>query len=217
MLNLPAATVYNKRIPKQTLYEHLAVKPELKRVFIEQISAITWANKLAATTLNLAPGQTVTEVEVFEIQVNQQHLDMRVLQLIDRAIPYHVLYLLRHGGQVQAWIGYKQQSLTNAETYKVNAYYHTPWLAEDALALTLDGLNMDTVYEGFLRQIAGDALNAAAPGEDLQTAIERNTRRQKLQKQITQLETRVRNERQFNRQMELNAELKKLRIELIEL
>lgn len=69
MLGLPKSTEFNKRIPKQKFYENLSVTPALKRVFIDQIKVIYWRNKVAATTMNLAEGDTVTEVEVFEVKL----------------------------------------------------------------------------------------------------------------------------------------------------
>ena len=60
---------------------------EAKRVFVEQIAQITWCNKLAAGTLNVATGAAVTELEVFEVKLNQPTLDTRVLQRIDQQIP----------------------------------------------------------------------------------------------------------------------------------
>lgn len=45
MLGLPSATEYNKRIPKQKFYEKLSVTPALKRIFVEQIQSVIWANR----------------------------------------------------------------------------------------------------------------------------------------------------------------------------
>lgn len=70
MFGFPISTEFNKRIPKQKFYENMCLPPELKRVFIEQIRLIYWRNKLAASTLNLTEGETVTEVEVFEVRLN---------------------------------------------------------------------------------------------------------------------------------------------------
>ena len=53
--------------------------PALKRAFVKQISVIYWRNKLAATTLNLAAGQNVVEIEVFEVQLSVSQLDEAVL------------------------------------------------------------------------------------------------------------------------------------------
>ena len=67
MIGLPKSTEFNRRIPKQKFYENISVSPSLKRVFIDQIKVIYWRNKVAATAMNLAAGDTVTELEVFEI------------------------------------------------------------------------------------------------------------------------------------------------------
>ena len=74
---------------------------------------------------------------------------------------------------------------------------------------------MDTVYENFVRQIAGDTLKAEN-GESLQESVEREQQRQAHKKQIEQLTKAVRRETQFNKQMELNKELKKLKEQLAE-
>ena len=66
MLGLPKSTEFNRRIPKQKFYENLTVSPALKRVFVEQIRVIWWRNKIAPSTTNLAAGETVTEIEVFD-------------------------------------------------------------------------------------------------------------------------------------------------------
>ena len=55
MLGLPKTTEFNKRIPKQKFYDNLTITPALKKVFIDQIKAIYWRNKIAASTTNLAP------------------------------------------------------------------------------------------------------------------------------------------------------------------
>ena len=212
MLNLPQTTEFNKRIPKQKFYENLTVTPALKRAFVEQIRLIWWRNKIAPATANLAPGKSVTEVEVLELRLNQPSLDEAVLRQIDREIPYHILFLLEHEGKYQAWIGYKEATSGNA-AFQVRQYYHTGWMEPERLPLCMEGLTVDAVYENFIRQVAGDSL-APSGGEALQDSVERNLRRQQLQKQITALENKIRREKQLNRQVELNAELKKLRKEM---
>jgi hypothetical protein len=211
MLALPKSTVFNRKIPKQKFYDNLPVTPELKRIFIEQISAIYWRNKIAPSTVNIATGQTVTEIEVIEIYLNQSSLDKRVLHLIDKEIPYHILFLLVHQENTQAWISYKEQSQTGK--FKPSAYYHTQWQPVDKLPLKLEGLNMDAVYENFIRQVAGERLRRDLPG-DLKEAVERDDRRQKLQREIAALENKICREKQFNIQVALNSELKRLRKEL---
>lgn len=214
MLGLPRSTEFNKRIPKQKFYENLTVSPALKKVFVDQIRVIYWKNKIATSTVNIAPGSDVTELEVFEVQLNQQSFDESVLRQIDKEIPYHILFVLSHGGKYQAWIGYKEAAASGNKAFKVNGYYHTEWLAEDELPLKLEGLNVDVVYENFVRQIAGDKLKTEAAGESLKESVARDEQKQALQKQIATLQAKIRKEKQLNKQMQMNTELKKLKKEL---
>lgn len=180
MFGFPKTTEFNRRIPKQKFYEHLEVTPALRKVFVEQIRTIYWRNKLATDTTNLAAGNTVTELEVFEIQLNQSTLDEAVLRQIDREIPYHILFALTFGEQVQTWIGYKEAAASGTAAFKVDQYYHTDWMAADKLTLKREVLTMDAVYEGLVRQIAGNAL-AAAGGDTLKEAIDRSKERATLE------------------------------------
>ena len=210
MLGLPKSTEFNKRIPKQKFYDNLTVSPTLKRSFVDQIRIIFWANKIAPSTLNLAEGKNVTEIEVFHIRLNQETLDENVLKQIDREIPYHILFVLEYDGKYKAVIGYKEAAGSGKAAFKVDRYYQTEWMPEEKLPVHLDGLNIDTVYENFVRQIAGDVLQAATPHESLKGSDD-------LQKQLNKLQAKIRKEKQLNRQMEMNTELKKLRKELEEI
>lgn len=209
----PASTEYKKRIPKQKFYEKLDVSPALRRIFIDRIQQVVWQNKLATTTLNIAPGDAVTEIEVFKIRLTAPQLDENVLRLIDREIPYHILFLLECNEKVQATIGYKEAAASGSAAFKVDCYYYTNWMPEDELHLCIDGLNMDAVYENLVRQIAGERLHPVS-GESLKESVERDEKRKQLKKQITALEARKWREKQLNRRMEMNSELKKLESEL---
>lgn len=160
MLGFPVSTEFNKRIPKQKFYENLDISSTLRRVFVDQIRIVYWRNKLAASTLNIAAGEAVTEIEVFEVRLNEPLLDEAVLKQIDKEIPYHLLFILTCDGKAQAWIGYKEAAASGSNAFKVNRYYHTDWMPEDELRLHIDGLNMDAVYESLVRQIAGDMIGA---------------------------------------------------------
>lgn len=214
MIGLPKTTEFNKRIPKQKFYENMDISPALKKIFVEQVRIIYWKNKIAASTTNLAAGTDVTELEVFEVRLSSPVLDDSLLRQIDKEIPYHILFLLEYQGKYQAWIGYKEAAASGNKAFKVNGYYHTEWLAEEELPLKLEGLNVDAVYENFVRQIAGDKLKTEAAGESLKESVARDEQKQALQKQIATLQAKIRKEKQLNKQMQMNTELKKLKKEL---
>ena len=215
MLGLPKTTDFNKRIPKEKFYENLNVTPAVKKCFVDQIKVIYWRNKIASSTTNLAAGSTVTEIEVFEVRLKTNILDEAVLRQIDKEIPYHIIFLLEYDGKYQVWTAYKEASTGNT-AFKVNHYYHTDWLSEEEIPLKLEGLNVDTVYENFVYQIAGDTLQANE-NESLQDVVERDEKIKNLKKQIEVLQAKIRKEKQLNVQMKLNKELKLLKKALEEM
>ena len=214
MLGLPKTTEFNKRIPKQKFYEKLEISPVLKKVFVDQVKTIYWRNKIATTTLNLAPGTNVTEIEVFEVKLNDQTLDEGMLRQMDREIPYHILFLLEYQRKYQAWIGYKEAAASGNAAFKVNKYYHTEWMEEEDLPVKLEGLDVDSVYENFVKQIAEDKLQAAEEGESLKDTVAREEEKEALRKQIANLQKKIKKEKQLNKQMQFNGELKKLKKKL---
>ena len=92
-----------------------------------------------------------------------------------------------------------------------STFYNSDWFLIDGCTLKLDGLNLDTVYGNLARHIAGGRLDSEG---DISEAVEKDKLRQKLEREIAGLEKKILREKQFNRQVELNCELKRLRADL---
>ena len=202
MLGLPRSTEVNRRVAKEKIYANATLTTSVKEMIKEQIESIVWRNKLADSTVGVAVGETIKEIQVFEVVLRQKTLDKRVLPAIAKAIPYKILFVLTFAGEAQAWM---EASGT---------FYNTDWLMLERFALRFQGQNLDAVYENLARQIAGGRLGAEG---DIAEAVEKDKQRQKLERAIATLEKKVLREKQFNRQVELNSELKRLRVELEEL
>ena len=214
MLGFPQTTEFNKRIPKQKFYENMEVSPALKRVFVERIKLIYWRNKLGVSTMNIAPGETVTEIEVIEIKLASPQLNEAVLRQIDKEIPYHILFILSFDGKVQAWTGYKEAAEGGNKAFKVNKYYHTEWMPEHELNLKIEGLNMDAVWENLIIQVGGVEVGQ---GKSLDEQIQIDDQKAKMQKEIEKLEKQARNEKQPNKKFQLAQQVKTLKKQLDEL
>ncbi len=214
MLGFPQTTEFNKRIPKQKLYENMEVSPALKRVFVERIKLIYWRNKLTVSTMNIAPGETVTEIEVIEIKLASPQLNEAVLRQIDKEIPYHILFILSFDGKAQAWTGYKEATGGGNKAFKVNKYYHTEWMPEHELNLKIEGLNMDAVWENLIIQVGGVEVGQ---GKSLDEQIQIDDQKAKMQKEIEKLEKQARNEKQPNKKFQLAQQVKTLKKQLDEL
>lgn len=214
MFGLPETTYFGKLVPKNKFYDKLSIDIKLERSFIDQINSIRWVHKLSADTLNVSKGSIVDEVEVFLVKLKTRVLDLNVLRQMDKQLHYHLIFILEFEEQYQIWTGYKEESTNDA--FKVGNYYNTNWVTEDTFSLRLDGLNMDTIYENLVRQIAGNELSKEN-NESLKDTVERQATREKLEKKIAKLRVKIRKEKQFNRQVELNTQLKILKHKLEEL
>ena len=211
MLGLPTTTEYNKRIPKQKFYENLSVTPALKRVFVEQIQNVIWANKIAPATISVSEGKEVTEIEVFRICLNSGTLNESALRQMDKQIPYHILFVLEYNEKYQVWIGYKEVS-GGDNAFKVNKYYHTEWLTEQDLQIKIDGLDMDSIYANLVRQIGG----IEKGNETLSEQIADKEYRERLKKEIEKLEKLARAEKQPKKKFDLVQQIKELKMKLEE-
>lgn len=199
MVNFPASTIVDRRVPKQSFYDNISISPGVKRAFVDQISLIIWRNKLAESTLAISAGKDIQEIQVFELQLRQKELDSRILSAIAGAIPYKIVFVLVFNGEAQAWMEVS------------STFYSSDWQPLEEFTLTLEGLNLDTVYANLARQISGGRLGVEG---DIAGAVERDKRRQKLEREIVALEKKVQREKQFNKQVEFNGELKRLRKEM---
>lgn len=210
MLDLPTSTALNKRIPKQKFYEHSDIRPALKKIFSEQVKSIHWRNKIAPDVLILAAGKEVEELEVFELRLTDAQIDEAVLRLIDRAIPYHILFLLIWEDRMRLAIAYKETPAEKSAGVRVERYYYTDWMPVGEVALRLEGLSMDAVYENLVRRIAGGVLGDARTST-LRESVAEQSRRERIEKQIAALEAKIRREKQPKKKFELVAQLRVLR------
>ncbi|HPH11323.1 MAG TPA: DUF4391 domain-containing protein [Thermotogota bacterium] len=213
MLAFPKSTLLDRSIPKQKFYLNLKASSSLERLFIDEVKSIRWMYKLAPDTFNIREGETVKEIEVLELSLKGSTISQEIVEAIDREIPYHLVFVMRYLDKGQIRISYKQDSKKKAGTFKVERYYTTDWIPYDDLTLPFDGLTMDRLYESFLLQVAGDRLQREA-GDDIQEAVEKDIQREKLERRIQKLENKIRNERQFNRQVGLMAELREAQAQL---
>ena len=210
-MNFPKSTEFNKKMPKQRFYENLTISPATKRLFIDQISAIYWSNKLSPQTMNISTGSVVSEIEVFRIVLVEENLNESVLKLIDKGIPYHIIFDLEYKEKHRFVAAYKEVSENGACSLS-SKYFYSDWAEQGAGDLQMTGLTMDAVYESFIRQIAGNDVNPT--GDSLKDDIAESERRKKLEAEIARLEKQVRSEKQPKKKFDIFQEIKRLTAQL---
>ena len=211
MLNLPKNTEYSKKIPKTKFYQNLNLPNKVKQQFVDEIEIIIWQNKISPDTISISAGEDVAEIEIIEIQLHQKGISKNILEIIDRGIPYHIIFVLTFKGEAQVGIGYKEKIKKKDDKYRVERYYFSEWASLDRLAIELKGLNLDRIYENLLRQYIPEER------PQLKTLKDTITLQKEIEKQTVlceALKKKVKSEKQFNVQVIFNRELREARIKL---
>lgn len=214
MIDFPSSTLIGKVIPKTAFYKHLEINTKLKSRFVEDIDRIQWLAKLAPSTLNVEDGKTVHEISVFMVSLKTENVPDDVFLAIDKQMPRHMLFILKYDVQYSLLLNYKEWVDPAKGTFSIIQSFRTGWIDEESVRLTLDGSTMDRVYESFVGQISGFGTLKAA---DIKRIIELQEQLKQKQRTVEALQKKVRAEKQFNRQLQLNAEARVLKAEVVAL
>ncbi|HHW45118.1 MAG TPA: DUF4391 domain-containing protein [Desulfotomaculum sp.] len=212
MFNLPETTLVNKKIPKNKFYEKLRADKTLREKFVRQVDFILWKHKLSRHTVNLSPTKEVEEIQVFEVHLKQKNLSREVLESIDRAIPYPILFALVYHDEVKLAVAYKKRSKQHEDRFVVDSYYYSPWQKAEEISLDLlKGLDLQAVYENIIKGLLPESKERMT---SLEQAIEKQKAADRLRREIAALEAKIHKEPQFNRKVKYNLELQEKRKEL---
>lgn len=214
----PIKALVNRPIPKSKIYEHASISRSVKDAFVSQIQQISWAYKLSPETTNLAAVKGLFEIQVFNIQLKTPELDNGVLLSIDKSIPHPIFYQLFFEDKMRVAMAYKRMNESDDTKWVIEQYLSSQWLmmAEiEQLKTPLPiALNLGGLYEQMLKALMPISANE---GENIKAQTERLSQITQMQKDIAQLKSKMRNEKQFNRKVEMNNQLKTLQQQLEQL
>jgi hypothetical protein len=208
----PKAAAFGRVVPKTRIYEHAGANTGLKDLFVTQVDQIVWKFKLAPETINLAATRAVSEIQVFGISLRTNKLDEEVLRAIDRAIPFPLIFELTWSNKRKAVAAFKRPSEADAAKWVVSEYFATDWAPDDAPRQPLPvALNLAGLYGAILTAMMPVA---KAADEDIQTRVARMEAIRAKTREVDRIKTRLAREKQFNKRVTINAELRVARQEL---
>ena len=212
LFHYPKQAAFERVLPKSKIYEHSKPTSAVKELFVKQVDKIIWQYKLAPETINLPAKPNVPEIQVFTIALKTPELSEDVLRCIDQAIPLPIFYQLTFANRIKIKAAYKRHSDADAGKWVTESYFETDWLPSDASRAELPVvLDLAGLYEHLLRPLMS---LPPRPGESLKVQVERLSLLRTKQNEYRKLETRLNNEKQFNRKVELNAQLRNLKKQL---
>lgn len=203
----PEAAKFGRRVPKEKFYEHGTVSTAVREKFIAEVQRITWAYKLAETTINLPGTPAVPEIQVFTIDAKTDDVSEALLGAIDRAIPFPVIFeIARHRGEQSEARTVAAHKQLGAGTPKLSAYYSTAWQPGDTSRQAMPtAITLPALYAALLQPLTPIT---ARPGEEMSDVADRLAAVRKLEREVTTLKRKLRTELQLNRKIELRRELK---------
>jgi len=241
-LALPANTKVEQRIPKKLLVEQGASTAADKRQIQDGIEVLQWVATLKPTNIAV-PIYCDVEREYLEIAVltvvfRQSAKVARLTELIHRAIPYPVLLVsLCHDGDaenVSVSVAHKRFSQNEVGKFVVDEILTTtpmrldrvqPAVTKaflDSLALSkLPSGNLFMLYQGWVDRIVGLAA-ADVTGffalpetpEETQRMRESIAKHFQILDEVSALRSQAVKEKQMNRLVELNFQIKRLELQL---
>jgi hypothetical protein len=135
-----------------------------------------------------------------------------VLRCIDLAIPFPILFELRYDGKVKPVAAFKRPSEADASKWVISEYFDGNWVSADIQRKPLPMVfDLEALYGQLLMTLMP---YPARPDEGLQARVERMERIRLKQRELERCEARLRKEKQFNRKVAINAELRDLKQEL---
>lgn len=235
-LELPASSRLQKRVPKKLLLERGAPTAGDKRKIQDGVEALHWIASLKPGNLNI-PGLVdnrydYSEIAVLRTEFRDKAKVARLVELIHRAIPYPVVLVVEQAGRALFSLAVKRRSEAEGGKFVLEHGVDSTGLIdpekppvgyteflESLSAPEQSRTHLLAFYQSWAKRIL--ALQAATikghysvdPG-DAACVREALDSRSELLETIAQLRSQAKKEKQLNRQVDLNLEIKVLETKL---
>lgn len=209
LLQFPATTIVDRLIPKVQFVKASSTPTAIRTLLADEFEQIRLLYVLRPDTLNINDGNEVKEIDVFLFQCKTDNYSINPLCGIDDLIPRHTIYIIQHGNHYDLLMQHKRRSVVAGGI---------KWIHEVSRLLTgvnlanrplkIEGFDLDRIYLNFFSQMMGYQIDSSASIKEIQDL---ESRLVKMKLELENLKKRVRNEKQFNRQVELNSQVRLLK------
>ncbi|WP_445345644.1 DUF4391 domain-containing protein [Acinetobacter bohemicus] len=218
LYKFPQQAKVDRLIPKNKFYEQGKANTKIEQLFVNQVENIRWAYKLASSTIHLQDQEDLKEIQIFRVKSRVEDLDVSILSFIDKLILTPIIFEVVYQDKVKVVATYKRLNQADKTKAVIGQYYASEWLEDhDRVELPLY-LKLADLYEHFIAQILPIALSKDQENDNESVSIElqlqKSQQLESLQKQLDKLKSKLRNERQFNRKVELNKKVSELESQL---
>ncbi len=187
------------------------VNPRMKAHFVNDVVSITWLYKLSAQSLNVTDSADMKEIEVFVAQLKESDCPPDLFSFIDCNMPHHIVFILTYEDNAMLLINYKDWTDSTHTKFKITQTFTSPWVKIHDIQLPVQGQSLYRIYDNFVASVSGIGEHKAGAMAEI---VEFKQRIAKMEAELKLLQAKVRKEKQFNIQMEMNKQVKAKRKEL---
>ena len=206
MFELPESTIVNRVIPKNS-FDNFSTSSQRKQMS-EFIQRITWRNKLSTETTNLN-SENISEIQIFFIELKVKKKIDNLITLFDKFIPYQILFIIKFENEYYKSISKKHLNPLNENVAVIDWTFKSEWKENINIGFNLKK-SLDFVFEDLCNQIS----NTKTENIELDSLVEFDKKQKQIEKDILTLTNSILSCKQFNKKVELNIRLKKLKDEL---
>ncbi|MDW3192651.1 MAG: DUF4391 domain-containing protein [Cytophagales bacterium] len=203
--NLPDRTKVGRVVPKNAFDAYTNSKQ--KKLFTDLIKRITWTHKLSQETVNLR-AMEVHEIQLFKIELKEQSEIKTVLEVINKAIPYHIVFWVEYNQEVFISTSPKHPHPTNDNIAVIDWTFTSSWFQVHEINYEfILKESLDAVYKDFCIQLTG---KPQLYGRSFDNILKNEQDIHRLKKAISDLKSAISKSKQFNEKVEMNIRLKGL-------
>ena len=197
--NLPVRTKVGRVVPKNAFDEYTNTKQ--KKLFTDCIQRISWTHKLSADTVNL-DAKDIQEIQVFKVELKQKSDILKILVIINKSIPYHIVFWVEHEQEAYISTASKHPHPTNDDVAVIDWTFTSDWFNKDdnSYAFNLKG-SLDAVFKDLCVQLTG---KPELGKQSLGSILKNQQEVDRLKKEISKLKSAISRSKQFNEKVRLN-------------
>jgi hypothetical protein len=194
VFDLPKSTEIRKQVHKKLIYSKFATElsGDKKDRFDADISRIIITNEISEASVNIKATDKVSSMFVIQIELKTKNYNDRNIILVSKLFGQNLLLVLHYEDKYQLAI-YETKLLKS------------DWKSEEEFSLKLNGLDLNVVWDNFVTQVSG--INVEE-GNTLVEQISIETEKDKIKKQIEDLEWKARKEIQSKKKFEMFQQIK---------
>jgi len=203
MFDLPKTSEIRKPLHKKLIYEKYAAElsGNKKDKFDTDISRMIITNEISEASVNIKATEEISAIFVLQVELKRKEYDDKNIIMISKLFGQKLLIVLHYENAYQLAI-YETRLL------KSN------WKNEEKISLKLNGLDLGCVWDNFVTQVSGIDVQ---DGNTLEEQINVEAEKEKLRKQINDLELKARKEVQSKKKFEMVQRLQQFRRKLKEI